>query len=202
MEELKKEGHSVRSAAQQMELEALKEYPEMMQEFNAERLRARYRYHFYKKGIENDMGENLPAHPMTDDEWPMCKKCGSSKVKVGGSVPVGEPGENGGQKYVSAPASHGLCPQCRNGELREQRVEKLKADFNEKEKEFEQTPIDPQADRDWIQLAERLEKLLTFDFAIGKISLEVFDRAWNAFRILYDAIGEVSELSQAPIYSE
>jgi hypothetical protein len=197
IEELKRQGHSERSAADMMELEALKEYPEMRQEFNADRIRHRYRYHMKKK----DMGETLPPKPVAGHQWPNCKKCGNFRVKNGKSVPDGEPDKNGKQTLVPAPASHGLCSRCHQEELREKELEKLQCDFDAKAKDFEQTPIDPKAECYWAKLTEQLEELLTVDFAIGKISPEMFNRVWNAFRILDDAIEQLSKLSKAPVFS-
>ena len=67
MEELKKTNLSERQAAKVMMEEAWGMHPELKEEFSADKIRMRYRYHMNGKNVE----EFLPIMPA----WPMCKKC-------------------------------------------------------------------------------------------------------------------------------
>jgi hypothetical protein len=159
-----------------------------------------------------EVGTNVPT-----EEWPKCKKCRTSRVKQGKWVGTGEPGESGGEIMAPAPASHGLCDLCRKKELREQREKKESLKHQRAQEEFDQIPLDPQAEQDWTKLAEQLEGLwtleevktgtgntittATFNFTIGKVSPEVLERVNVAFKLIYDEIEEVRGLSQDPALS-
>jgi len=159
-EELKKEGHAERKAARLLEKEALKEYPEMEQEFSADRLRKRYQYHM-KGGDKKEVGENLPPA----DDRPKCITCDDKPVIV--------------SKKTGQPMKHGLCYGCRknaNGKKNDQLPKKVSKKV---QKEFDKKSADPKAHKYWSNVASKMDDLFK-EPVIGKVGVDVLRKVINA----------------------
>jgi len=174
MEELKKTNLSERQASQVMMEEALNSYPQLKKEFAADKIRMRYRYHMKRRKVE----EILPPDSQFAG-WPMCKACGNTRVKekfhLPGSGKPLDPEEHGlcnrcyheqlpkckscettldGQVY-----SHGLCRFCRKKELRGAAKEDVNKRLDERQKEFDETPVDTETEEFWTDLIEKWEPI-------------------------------------------
>lgn len=170
MENLKKEGHSERAAAEIMQEEAYDSYPELKKEFAAERIRRRYKYHWKEKG-KREVGQIVPS-------WPMCKTCGIRPVDESFD-PVNRrnstPAEHGlcqhchwEEQKNKKPAcrkcdgyirgevyGHGLCESCRKKELHEKKRSDVNKKLDVRQKEVDQIPIDTETEDFWTDLIDK-----------------------------------------------
>ena len=220
MEELKKTNLSERQAAEVMMEEALELHPELKEEFSADKIRMRYRYHMNGKKVE----EFLPIMPA----WPMCKKCGQGPVLSEfnqGSIEPAEHGlcrdcnsnENREQKpdcrECGGPIhrtvySHGLCETCRKKELRKAKSEDADKRLEERQKEIDLTPVDTKTEEFWTDLIEKFGTItadIQVDDAIpfGKVEDETLDKI-KGFRHqlfnLYGYLDKVIEQSEVKVW--
>ena len=193
MEDLKKTGLSDRRAAEVMQEEAYDSYPDLKTEFSASRIRDRYRYHMQGKKV----GE-IPPPDSQFAGWPMCKVCGSNRVVEkphwdGSGKPL-EPEEHGqcqscyndqlpkckscGTTLYGNVFGHGLCRFCRKKDLRGAAKEDVKQRLDERQKEFDETPVDTETEEFWTDLIEKWEPIEdTMDgIPCGKVGDETLAR--------------------------
>jgi hypothetical protein len=103
-------------------------------------------------------------------EWPSCSKCHRRKVEKNG--------------HTGKPHGSGLCTACRTKIKKEEEVQKSK-------EEFDQTPIDPDADRHWRKFAEKLIKFIDENAVnnnggeiVGKVNKDTFHSMLDAQKVL------------------
>jgi hypothetical protein len=218
VEELKRDGLSVRTAAEVMHEEACEAYPELKNEFSTSKIRDRYRYHMKGKKL----GE-IPPHDSPFAGWPICQKCGSSRVKekyhLHDSGEPLEPEEHGlcsecyreqlpkckscdSRFYENVP-KHGLCSNCRKIELLKEKRRELSQELDKNQEEFDQIPIDADSEKFWNDVTQKIEAIFKIGgVPCGKVRPEILERinrVKSEMLMYFGSVIENSEPAGVPI---
>jgi len=113
--------------------------------------------------------------------WPRCSNCHLRRVEKNG--------------HTGKPHGSGLCRACRTKIKKEKKIQQAK-------EEFDQVPIDLDADRHWSKFAEKLIKFIdenavnnNGDEIVGKVNENTFHSLFEAQKVLSNVISMVIEKS-------
>jgi hypothetical protein len=115
-------------------------------------------------------------------DWPICKVCGKNKVMHDNCSPP-------------EPKRHGLCEDCNDQKKEDRKAQKTEtrtATALKAKCEFEETPVDPEAEKSCDRMVEYLnektKELAGWDVEIGKVSHDTFNRFADAISRLTDVL--------------
>jgi hypothetical protein len=149
----------------------------------------------------------------------MCKICGTHPVDQNPYHSVGKPADHGlcwhchrkerneekpecngcGGPIFRTVYKHGLCERCRKRELHEEQRADDQTRLDEREKEFNQTPIDTETEDFWTDLIEKFETItgeiqVNEQIPCGKVGDETLESIQDFRSQLFSLVNHLDEI--------